>query len=485
MRVLAEATAGDSDAAGVVDRAIEGRAYTIANYVALLDPAAIVLSGGLAEDIRPFLEQLRRRAAELSRAEPQILLAELGSIGGLIGASMAALTILRTTGGQQATSEVRGSEGRALTAMGTTRPDFSEQPATDLVREWSEPDELAREIAESPEAVRRTLSELHRSNHRIVEVLAGTHHVILLGTGASLAMARCAEALWRISDQTTGVPRKVMAVEASEALFARNRDLTDEHAAVVVVSKSGRSPESLAAAEVARRAGARVIAITSDGGSPLADAASDVVVTSIGHEHGAATKSETAALAALLVLGGVIESDAGAADRVAAVLLDAVADASGIAAAGAAVGTARRIWTVGFGASRAVAEALALLLHEKAQLAAVAGTPSGFRHGLVEAGASGDSVVVIECGHEDPLLTAYLDRLADEGQRVGLRMVWLARQDRVGLNIPLRGSTQAEGALEAVVRAQQMAHAAAHAAGTYTDGFRVLRAIVAPGDAFA
>jgi fructoselysine-6-P-deglycase FrlB-like protein len=233
------------------------------------------------------------------------------------------------------------------------------------------------------------------------------------------------------------------------------------------------------------RAGAWVIAITSDGRSPLARAASDVVVTLIGEEHGAATKSETAALAALLALGGVIASDAGAADRVASVLSDTVAAESGIAAAGAAVGAARRIWTVGFGASRGVAEALALLLHEKDQIPAVAGTPSGFRHGLVEASAAGDSVVVIECGHEDRLLARYLDRLADEGQRVGLNTVWLAGRDRVGLNIPLRGSTQAERALEAVVRAQQLAHAAAHAAGTYTDGFRVLRAIVVPADAFA
>ncbi len=96
LRVLADAVPGDSDAASVVDRAIEGCAYIIANYVALLDPAAIVLSGGLAEDIGPFLERLRRRTAALSRAEPLVLDAELGSIGGLVGASAAAITMLGT-----------------------------------------------------------------------------------------------------------------------------------------------------------------------------------------------------------------------------------------------------------------------------------------------------------------------------------------------------------------------------------------------------
>ena len=126
-------------------------------------------------------------------------------------------------------------------------------------------------------------------------------------------------------------------------------------------------------------------------------------------------------------------------------------------AAGSAAGAARRIWTVGFGPSHGVAEALALLLHEKARLPAVAASPSGFRHGLVEASSAADSLVVIECRDEDPPLTAYFDRLAIEGQRVGLKIAWLAQRDRAGLNIRLRGSSQAERALEAVVPAQQMA----------------------------
>ena len=89
LRVLAEAAGGDSDASSVVDRAIEGWAYIIANCVALFDPAAIILSGGLAGEIDPFLERLRRRTAALSRTEPLILKAELGPIGGLIVFSVA------------------------------------------------------------------------------------------------------------------------------------------------------------------------------------------------------------------------------------------------------------------------------------------------------------------------------------------------------------------------------------------------------------
>ena len=171
-------------------------------------------------------------------------------------------------------------------------------------------------------------------------------------------------------------------------------------------------------------------------------------------------------------------------DRIRTVLSGVIDDDATPHSAGSEVGTARRTWTVGDGPSHGIAEALALLLHEKAQLPAVSGTPSAFRHGLVEAAARGDALVVIECGVEDASLRSYLDRLEEDGSRVGLRMVWIAPDARSGKYIPLRSATSAERALEAVVRAQQVAHAAAHAAGTYTDGFKVLRALVSPGESF-
>src|SRR4029077_3061069 len=111
----------------------------------------------------------------------------------------------------------------------------------------------------------------------LMENLARSSNVVLIGTGASFAMARCARALWTSSDQSSGVPRTVWALEASEALFAESRDFRDQRAAVVIVSKSGKSPESLRAAELSRQAGNRVIAITSDAESPVASAASDLV----------------------------------------------------------------------------------------------------------------------------------------------------------------------------------------------------------------
>jgi len=296
-------------------------------------------------------------------------------------------------------------------------------------------------------------------------------------------MARCAEALWTSANPSGG--GSVVAMEAAEALFADSRLLAEPGAAIVIVSKSGKSPESLEAAEASRRTGNRVIAITADGASPLAAAASDVVLTPIGDERGAATESETAALVALLALTGLIPNDPNAVDRIVALIRDVVANESSVVPAGSAAGAARRIWTVGFGAGRAVADALALLMHEKARIPAIAASPSGFRHGFVEASAAGDSLVVIEVRDEKPPLAAYFDRMAIEGRRVGLTTAWIAGRDRPGLNVRLRGATEAERALEAVVRAQHLAYVAARAAGTYIDGFRVLGTVVRTNKPYA
>jgi len=82
----------------------------------------------------------------------------------------------------------------------------------------------------------------------------------------------------------------------------------------------------------------------------------------------------------------------------------------------------------------------------------------------------------------DPPVTArtvYLDLLRDELNRLGVPMVTLAPDapaDQPGIRLGLAPGGPA--ALEALLRLQQLARATAHAAGTYQDGFRVLRAIV-------
>ena len=344
---------------------------------------------------------------------------------------------------------------------------------------------MATEIADEPRAVDATLAAFRRDHEHLAESLRPAH-VILLGTGASLAVARCARPLWQAADRTAGIDRQVDVIEAAEFLFGRQASRVAPAGSVVVaISKSGTSPEVLAAAEIARQGASRVVVVTAFGDSALAAAADDVVLTPIGEEHGAATKSETAALAALLAMGGAIEADAESSAQLVAVIAAALADDSRICAAVEHLAPARRAWVVGFGASNGVAEALALLWHEKARTPAVASTPSGFRHGLVEAGAAGDALIVVDAGDLDDLGRRYLDRLEEESARIGISTVWLSAAERHGTWIPLSGETTPHRVLEALIRGQQLTHETAVRIGTYVDGFTVLRTHVQPGAPFA
>jgi glutamine---fructose-6-phosphate transaminase (isomerizing) len=80
----------------------------------------------------------------------------------------------------------------------------------------------------------------------------------------------------------------------------------------ILVSQSGRSPDLLASAEAAKRAGALVIALVNDTGSPLAALADHVVPLHAGPETSvAATKSYIASLSAFTHLASHWANDQG------------------------------------------------------------------------------------------------------------------------------------------------------------------------------
>ena len=131
-------------------------------------------------------------------------------------------------------------------------------------------------------------------------------------------------------------------------------------------------------------------------------------------------------------------------------------------------------WLVGFGAGLGIAEAGALLWHEKVVRPAVAATPSEFRHGLIEAIQAGDGVVLIDVDDPQPARADYLMRLHRELDTLGAGLLELTFEEAAGPIGP------AERALEALLRIQQLAHATAVAGATYRDGFQVLRRVVEP-----
>jgi len=373
------------------------------------------------------------------------------------------------------------------------------------------PDEMGRELAEGPAAVEATLAEAERLAPDLATALAAARRIILVGTGASLAMSRAAEPVVRLAaargELSAGrlgqgvVSRPVVVVrEAAHAVLgAPDGEAFAPGDLVIAVSQSGHSPETLAAASVARTAGARVLAVTAGATSALANRADLLLHTPIGREEGAATKSELAALAALLALGGALPGDRHRRTTLRLALDAIVADLAGAVPAGLALRRAGRAWIVGFGTGLGLAQAMATLLHEKALLAAIATTPSEFRHGPIEAATPDDAVVLVEACSPDPARERYLARLAGELARLGTPLVVAGTMPAPTGTIPLPAATslrppaetgaEAEPAdtggaalLATLLRLQQAARVAAHARGTYRDGFRVLRDVVRAAD---
>jgi glucokinase len=93
--IFPRAAAGDRKARLAVRHAIEGWAMLIADLVALFDPEAFVLAGGLVGEAASFIDPLRRRAADLCWLPPEIRVGDLGAQSGLVGAAVAARSVLR------------------------------------------------------------------------------------------------------------------------------------------------------------------------------------------------------------------------------------------------------------------------------------------------------------------------------------------------------------------------------------------------------
>ncbi|HEU4572248.1 MAG TPA: SIS domain-containing protein [Candidatus Limnocylindrales bacterium] len=337
------------------------------------------------------------------------------------------------------------------------------------------PDAMGRETAEGPAGVAATLRGLGTGGSAARSLVDGAARLALVGTGASLAVAETAAPLFG---------GRAIVREASQAALAGSVGASVWGGArvAVVISMSGKSPESRAAAERASREALPVVAVTADPASPLAAGADAVVATPIGEETGAATKSAVAAFAALAALAGALATDGPSVETLARALESTVADLEPALACGPVVGRSVAAWALGFGPALGLARAEATLLHEKARRPTVFATPSEFRHGPIEAATSDDVVVLFDVDLDrSPARDRYLARLAEELAALKVPLV------RVGTgaaaNLPLPGSVPpAERILHAFVRAQQLARVAAHVRGTYADEFLVLRSIVRAAD---
>jgi glucosamine--fructose-6-phosphate aminotransferase (isomerizing) len=277
---------------------------------------------------------------------------------------------------------------------------------------------LARETAEQPDVAARILD---RDLGRLDDLRAalrpdGVDGIVLVARGSSDNAARYAQYLWSIR---TGMPVS-LATPSLHTVYGVDVDLRRK--AVVAISQSGTSPDVVTVMHTARSQGAPAVAITNDPGSPLADAASEVFDLAAGAERSvAATKTYTASLLAVALLGAALSepssqaSDEAALELVPEALEAAVRDTVGVEDAAVVVEAAWRGVAVGRGLNMSTAFETALKITELSGSLVAPYSPADLMHGPV--GAVGPDVPVILVAPDEPATGSVLEIAAEAARR--------------------------------------------------------------------
>jgi glutamine---fructose-6-phosphate transaminase (isomerizing) len=255
---------------------------------------------------------------------------------------------------------------------------------------------LEQEIHSQP-GVLATL--LEREAARVGRILAGLppfDYALIAARGSSDHAAIYAQYAW---GAIAGIP-VALATPSLHTLYAAPPQLRG--ALVVGVSQSGQSPDIVSVLEEGRRQGRPTLAITNDGGSPLAAAADHVIELHAGPERSvAATKTYTASCGVIALLAA---SWSGSAER-----LDELRrqpewlDATLLAAQGVGARAERYRYmqecaVVGRGFNYATALELALKLKELTYTRAQAYSSADFRHGPIASVGEGSPAILVMPG---------------------------------------------------------------------------------------
>ena len=230
------------------------------------------------------------------------------------------------------------------------------------------------EIREQPDVWRRIAAS--DGAQRFAAAVAG-RDVLFLGSGSSLFVGQ----LGALAFRRRGIPASALA--ATEARFDRNayRD-----ACVVALSQSGRSTDLLDAIDLL--APSRLVALTNDASSPLAERAEIVVDCMAGPEKAVPASKSVTSMAAILLWAAALTG--GKKNRTAATLEETAADVEAwldgdgvadVVEAARRIARRRSIAIVGAGYGVPVAYELALKMKEASYVHAEGFAAGEFRHG--------------------------------------------------------------------------------------------------------
>lgn len=276
------------------------------------------------------------------------------------------------------------------------------------------------EAAQTPQRI----SEQLAANDKVTDTLGerlqqlAPRFVMIVGRGSSDHAGVFAKYLIEIE---TGVPTFAAAPSVASVY---GKQLHLEKSLVIVISQSGRSPDILAQAEMAKKAGAYVIALVNDETSPLAEIVDTVVPLHAGEEKSvAATKSYLTTLSALLQITAKWCGNnelVNALKQLPSQMEKAITAPSQLTT-GALVDV-KNLVVLGRGLGYAVSKEIALKMKEVCSIHAEAFSSAEFLHGpvtLVE-----QKLTVIDTQVEDESESAHCEQIAEIQSR-GADMIHL------------------------------------------------------------
>jgi len=283
---------------------------------------------------------------------------------------------------------------------------------------------MEQEAKQTPVVIKKQLI----ANKSLAEVIGSRLRdlnpkmVMIIGRGSSDHAGVFGKYLIEIE---AGIPTFAAAPSVSSVY---GKQLQLEQAVVIVISQSGRSPDILAQAKMAKAAGAFCIALVNDETSPLTDIVDEVLPLKAGAEISvAATKSYLATLSALLQLTAYWTENQtliSALDTLPAAM-QAIIDSEPQLTSQSIDGVKNMV-VLGRGLGYAISKEVALKLKEVSSIHAEAFSSAEFLHGpvtLVEQG-----LAILNCEVNDESASSHQDQIQEMKNR-GADLVNLRQTD--------------------------------------------------------
>ncbi|WNO60189.1 glucosamine-6-phosphate deaminase NagB-II [Rheinheimera sp. MMS21-TC3] len=272
---------------------------------------------------------------------------------------------------------------------------------------------MAMEAREAPSRIKEQLMANAEKVQQVVGVIntKKPKFVYIVGRGSSGHAGIFAKYLIEIE---IGLP-VVSAAPSVASIYHKSLQLAD--AFVIVISQSGRSPDLLAQADMAKKSGAVVLALVNDISSPLASMADYSLPLNVGEEKAvAATKSYLATLSAILHLVSVWSAKPSLMDAVQQLpaLMQQAVDLP-VQLNTAALINVKHLVVLGRGLGYAVSREIALKLKEVCGIQAEAFSSAEFLHGPVT--LIKDSFTIIDVSINDETIAAHSQQITDTTSR--------------------------------------------------------------------